>query len=73
MNPLNFFLPQAEPNSLFMPSSAEASWIICSDSKKNLAPVYVEDKVISSPFKLKAVDSWNLTKSPEYKTNLKLK
>lgn len=48
-------LPQADPNGLFMPSSAEGTWIACVDeNRKNVRPVYVEPRVIVSPFKLKA-------------------
>lgn len=47
-------LPQAEPNGLFMPSTAEGTWVICIDpSDKQPKPVYVEDRVIVSPFELK--------------------
>lgn len=46
-------LPQAEPNGLFSPASAEGTWILMRDpvSKKTL-PVYVEPRIIVSPFKL---------------------
>lgn len=45
---------QPEPNGLFMPPSAEGTWIICvSDTKKgDFEPVYVEPRVIVSPFRL---------------------
>lgn len=44
-------LPQAEPNGLFMPASAEGSWVMCLDPGKNEArAVYTEPRVISSPF-----------------------
>jgi len=46
-------LPQADPNGLFMPSSADASWIMLINPKTNKpAPVYVEPKVTVSPFPL---------------------
>ena len=46
-------LPQADPNGLFSPASAEGTWILCKDpnSDKTL-PVYVEPRIIVSPFKL---------------------
>jgi hypothetical protein len=47
-------LPQADPNGLFSPSSAEGTWVLCSDpsgSGKTL-PVYVEPRIIVSPFPL---------------------
>lgn len=46
-------LPQADPNGLFSPSSAEGSWTLMKDPKgKNVAPVYQEPRIIASPFKL---------------------
>jgi len=47
---------QAEPNGLFMPPTAEGTWVICVDEKQkgNLQPVYVEPRVIVSPFRLRA-------------------
>ena len=47
-------IPQADPNGLFSPSSAEGTWILCKDpNSKNVEPVYSEPKVITSPFPLK--------------------
>lgn len=47
-------LPQAEPNGLFMPSSAEGTWVICKDPDSDkVGPVYVEPKLSSFPYKLK--------------------
>lgn len=46
-------LPQADPNGLFSPGSAEGTWIMCLNKKKNeVKPVYVEDRVTISPFEL---------------------
>lgn len=46
-------LPQAEPNGLFSPSSADGTWVMCNDPVKNkAAPLYVEPRVIVSTFKL---------------------
>lgn len=50
-------LPQPEPNGLFMPDSADASWVMCLDpTTKELSPLYVEPLVIVSRFPLAAVD-----------------
>jgi len=48
-------LPQAEPNGLFMPNSAEGTWVICSAPQKTggIDPVYIEPRVIVSPHKLR--------------------
>ena len=46
-------VPQADPNGLFSPSSAEGTWIMCKDPHGDkVAPVYVEPRVIVSPFQL---------------------
>lgn len=45
-------LPQADPNGLFMPDSADATWVMCRSPQGEVKPVYVEPKVIVSPFKL---------------------
>lgn len=47
-------LPQADPNGLFSPASAEGTWIMCKDPKgPDVRPIYVEPRVIVSPFELK--------------------
>jgi hypothetical protein len=47
-------MPQADPNGLFSPESAEGTWVLCSDpsGKGKTKPVYVEPRIIVSPFKL---------------------
>lgn len=50
-------LGQAEPNGLYMPDSAEATWVMCSDGKGGVAPVYSEPRLIVSPFPLGHVDA----------------
>lgn len=50
---VHFATPQPEPNGLFMPSSADGTWVMCLDpSGKEVQPVYVEPKVLVSPFPL---------------------
>lgn len=47
-------LPQADPNGLFMPSNAEGTWLMMIDPDTNEPrPVYIEPRVLVSPFKLK--------------------
>jgi hypothetical protein len=47
-------MPQADPNGLYSPASADGTWIVCKDpAGKDVRVVYVEPKVIASPFKLK--------------------
>lgn len=46
-------MPQADPNGLFSPSSAEGTWVMCGDPHgTKTAPIYVEPRIIVSPFKL---------------------
>lgn len=46
-------LPQADPNGLFSPGSAEGTWIFCvSPQTKKATPLYVEPRVIISTFEL---------------------
>lgn len=53
-----YLLPQAEPNGLFMPPSAEGTWVICGTDAGKITPVYVEPRVIVSPFKLNSVGEY---------------
>jgi hypothetical protein len=55
-NPSNtVVLSQAEPNGLFSSPSSEGTWISCVDPvSKNMQVVYVEPRVIVSPFSLSA-------------------
>lgn len=49
----NITVPQADPNGLFSPAAADATWIFCVDpATKKDKPVYVEPKTIVSPFPL---------------------
>jgi len=45
-------MPQAEPNGLFMPASSDGTWVMLLDAEGTPHPVYIEPKVIVSPFKL---------------------
>lgn len=48
-------LPQADPNGLFSPESADGTWVMCKDPNgKTVSPVYIEPHVVVSPFKLVA-------------------
>lgn len=49
----NYTIPQADPNGLFMPSSAEGTWLMLIDPETNEAkPIYCEPRLLISPFKL---------------------
>lgn len=45
-------IPQADPNGLFSPSSAEGTWIMLLGPDNQVHPVYIEPRVIVSPFPL---------------------
>ena len=46
-------LPQADPNGLYSPASADGTWVLCVDTKSGKPkPVYIEPRVIVSPFAL---------------------
>lgn len=46
-------LPQADPNGLFSPESAEGTWVLLKDpNSKKVEPVYIEPRIVVSPFKL---------------------
>jgi hypothetical protein len=45
-------LPQADPNALFMPASAEATFVMMIDPEGKPRPVYFEPRVTVSPFPL---------------------
>lgn len=46
-------MAQADPNGLFSPASAEGTWVLLKDPNgKDVRPVYIEPRIIVSPFKL---------------------
>ena len=46
-------LPQSDPNGLFSPASADGTWVLMKEPGGNkVAPVYVEPRIVVSPFKL---------------------
>jgi hypothetical protein len=46
-------LPQADPNGLYSPASADGTWVLCVDAKTGKAkPVFIEPRVIVSPIPL---------------------
>jgi len=48
-----YTLPQADPNGLFSPGSADGTWVMCKDPNgPDVRPVFIEPRVVVSPFKL---------------------
>jgi hypothetical protein len=49
-----YVLPQADPNGLFSPASAEGTWVFCKDPGGTVVkPVYTEPRIIVSQFELR--------------------
>lgn len=47
-------MPQADPNGLFSPQASEGTWVNCQNPEtKQLAVVYIEPRVVVTPFALK--------------------
>lgn len=48
---------QPEPNGLYMPATAEGTWVLClRPDGKDIEPVYVENRIMAYPFEMPAVD-----------------
>ena len=46
-------IPQADPNGLYSPASADGTWVLCVDHKDNKPkPIFIEPRIIVSPFAL---------------------
>jgi len=46
-------IPQADPNGLFKPASAEGTWVLMKDlSGKKVLPQYIEPRIVTMTFKL---------------------
>ena len=46
-------LPQADPNGLFSPVSAEGTWVMCLNPKtKKAEPQYIEPRIITTTYPL---------------------
>lgn len=59
-------IPQPEPNGLYVPETAEGTWIMLKDpAGGDVRPVYIEPRVIVSPFRLAAQEcAAEVTASP---------
>lgn len=50
-------IPQPEPNGLYMPDSAEGTWVMLKDpNSDDVKPVYLEPRVVVAPFKLPGLE-----------------
>lgn len=46
-------IPQADPNGLFSPASAEGTWVMCLDTNtKQVTPTYIEPRIIVTTYEL---------------------
>jgi len=49
----NVSYPMADPNGLYSPSSAEGTYVMClNPESKAITPVYVEERLITSTYKM---------------------
>lgn len=56
-------IPQADPNGLFMPSSAEGTWVMLKDpNSDDVKPIYIEPRVVVTPFRVPSVECSDLVK-----------
>ena len=47
-------LPQADPNGLYSPASADGTWVLCVDpNDRQPKPVFIEPRILVSPFEIK--------------------
>jgi hypothetical protein len=46
------YLPQADPNGLYMPISSSATWLLMIDKENKPRVVYIEPEIVVSPFPL---------------------
>jgi hypothetical protein len=50
----NIALPQADPNGLYSPASADGTWVNCLNPvTKKLSPTYIEPRIVVTQFPLK--------------------
>ena len=64
-------LPQADPNGLFSPASADGTWVMCKNpGGDDVKPVYIEPRIVVSPFKFDLkpaeVKQTEVTKEPSH-------
>jgi hypothetical protein len=46
-------IPQADPSGLFSPTATDGTWVVCFNKEtKKLSPIYIEPRIIVSPFSL---------------------
>lgn len=46
-------VPQADPNGLFSPASADGTWVLCKDPNgTEVKPVFVEPRLVVAPFRM---------------------
>jgi hypothetical protein len=48
----NAVIPQADPNGLYSPASADGTWVLCVAKDGKAKPVFIEPRVIVSPIPL---------------------
>jgi len=67
-----YTLPQPEVNTLYMPSSAEASWVLCVDEDGNTNPTYLESRAEAYTYRLKADRILERYEGPEGESSINM-
>lgn len=50
-----YTLPQADPNGLFSPATAEGTWVMCKTPAGKVEPQYIEPRIIVSTYELEGI------------------
>jgi len=72
-NPINSMngAPNAEPNSLYPPSSAAATLVQCVNSDGSVSPTYIEDNVMAFPYRIKSDFAFEKIGEPSFTVQVK--
>ena len=64
-------IPNAEPNSLYPPSSAAATLVQCVNSDGSVSPTYIEDNVMAFPYRIKSDFALEKIGEPSFSVQVK--
>jgi hypothetical protein len=64
-------IPNAEPNSLYPPSSAAATLVQCVNSDGSVSPTYIEDNVMAFPYRIRSDFAFEKIGEPSFTVQVK--
>lgn len=64
-------IPNAEPNSLYPPSSSAATLVQCVNSDGSVSPTYIEDNVMAFPYRIKSDFAFEKIGEPSFSVQVK--